>query len=201
MAGLWETIRSLLARLLGGSDAQRRVSTLETMEANFTASKRDNADSLEALKEEIRTLESRALQKKQEFERSHGDSKRVVAGEIERIFRDLDRLRGRETILGKNLDRIGVALDKIREAKAAMQAGATDEQFDEIALELKDLFATLRQSDRAARDLEREKYEVAEPAPVKTEQRMTELTEETKPPITLSPETEQRLKKLEAEEA
>ena len=201
MAGLWEAIRSLLARLFGGSDAQGRVNALETMEANFTASKRDNTDSLEALKEEIRTLESRALQKKQEFERSHGDSKRVVAGEIERIFRELDRLRGRETIIGKNLDRIGVALDKIREAKAAMQAGVTDEQFDEIALELQDLFATLRQSDRAARDLEREKYEVAEPTPVKTEQRMAELTEETKTPITLSPETEQRLKKLEAEEA
>jgi hypothetical protein len=201
MAGLWETIRSLLARLFGGSDAPRRVSALETMEASFTASKTDNADSLEALKEEIRTLESRALQKKQEFERSHGDSRRVVAGEIERIFRDLDRLRGRETILGKNLDRIAVALDKIHEAKAAMQAGVTDEQFDEIALELKDLFATLRQSDRAARDLEREKYEVAEPAPVKTEQRLAELTEEAKTPITLSPETEQRLKKLEAEEA
>jgi hypothetical protein len=201
MAGLWETIRSLLARLFGGSGAPRRVSALETMEASFTASKRDNADSLEALKEEIRTLESRALQKKQEFERSHGDSRRVVAGEIERIFRDLDRLRGRETILGKNLDRIAVALDKIHEAKAAMQAGVTDEQFDEIALELKDLFATLRQSDRAARDLEREKYEVAEPAPVKTEQRLAELTEEAKTPITLSPETEQRLKKLEAEEA
>ncbi|MBN1506058.1 MAG: hypothetical protein JW955_04385 [Sedimentisphaerales bacterium] len=201
MAGLWETIRSLVARLFGGSDARRRASALETMEANFAASKRDNTGGLEALKEEIRTLESRAMQKKQEFERSHGDSRRVVAGEIERVFREMDRLRGRETIIGKNLDRIGVALDKIREAKAALQTGVTEGQFDEIALELQDLFATLRQSDKAARDLERERYEVAEPTPVKTEQRVAEFAEETKPPITLSPETEERLKKLEAEEA
>lgn len=201
MAGLWEAIRSLFARLFGGSDAERRVNALETMEANFTASKRDNADSLECLKEEIRTLEARALQKKREFERSHGETKRIVAGEIERLFRELDRLRGRETILAASLDRVGVALAKIGEAKAALKAGVSEEQFDAIAIELQELFAKLRESDKAARDLEREEYEVAGPTRVDTEQRMAELTDEAKPPITLSPKTEQRLKKLEAEEA
>lgn len=200
MAGLWEAIRSLLARLFGGSDAQRRFKTLETMEAQFSASKRDNVDSVESLKEEIRTLEAHALRKKQEFEKAHGDSKRVIAGEIERIFRELDRLRGRETILATSLDRIGVALAKIGEAKAALKAGVSEEQFDEIAVELQDLFADLRQADKAARDLEREQYEVAAPPQVETEKRMADLTEEREAPITLSPETEQRLKKLEAEE-
>jgi len=201
MAGLWEAIRSLLARLFGGSDNQRRLKTLEAMEANVSASKRDNADGVESLKEEIRTLESLALRKKQEFEQSHGDTKRIVAGEIERLFRELDRLRGRETILAASLDRVGVALAKIGEAKAALQAGGSEEQFDDIAVELQDLFAKLRESDKAARDLEREKYEVAAPPHVDTEQRMAELADEAKAPITLSPQTEQRLKNLEAEEA
>jgi hypothetical protein len=190
-----------LARLFGGSDVQRRFKTLETMEAQFSTSKRDNVDSVESLKEDIRTLEAHALHKKQEFEKAHGDSKRVIAGEIERIFRELDRLRGRETILATNLDRIGVALAKIGEAKAALKAGVSEEQFDSIAVELQDLFADLRQADKAARDLEREAYEVAAPPQVETEQRMADLTEEPQAPITLSPETEQRLKKLEAEEA
>ena len=71
MAGLWEAIRSLLARLFGGSDNQRRLKTLEAMEANVSASKRDNADGVESLKEEIRTLESLALRKKQRSSPKH----------------------------------------------------------------------------------------------------------------------------------
>lgn len=201
MTGLWEAIRSLLARLFGGSGIQRRLKVLEAMEAKFTAAKRDNTDSVESLKDEIHTLESRALRKKQELEKVHGDSKRIVVGEIERIFRELDRLRGRENIIAANLDRIGMAVAKIGEAKAALKAGVSEEQFDDIAVELQDLFAGLGESDRAARDLAREKYEAAAPSQVDTERRMAELTEEQKAPASLSPEMEKRLKQLEAEEA
>jgi hypothetical protein len=201
MAGLWEAIRSLLSRLFGGSDTQRRLKTLESMETKFTSAKRDSTDGVESLKGEIRALEARALRKKQEFEKSHGDTKRIVIGEIERTFRELDRLRGRETIIAANLDRIGLALAKIAEAKAALKAGVSEEQFDDIAVELQDLFAKLRESDQAARELEKEEYEVTAPTHVETEQRMAELTEETKPSVTLSPEIEKRLKQLETEEA
>ncbi len=201
MADFWEAIRSFLARLFGGSDTKRRLKSLEAMEVKFTAAKRDNTDSLEALKDEIRVLESRARKKKQELEEARGDSRRIVVGEVERIFRELDRLRGRENILAANLDRIGTALAKVGEAKAALRAGVSEEQFDEIALDLQNLFSALRESDRAARDLERERYEAPAANEVKTEERMAELAEDEKTPADLSPEIERRLRQLEAEDA
>ncbi len=201
MAGFWEAIRSLLAKLFGGSDKDRRLKVLVSMEVKFTTSKRDNLNSLESLKDEIRALEARALRKKQELETVRGDSRRIVVGEIERIFRELDRLRGRENVIAANLDRLGVALAKIGEGKAALRAGVREEQFDDIAMELQELFSGLRESDRAAQDLEQERYRAAVPNKVETDKRMAELTEEEKAPSDLSPEMEKRLKQLEAEEA
>lgn len=202
MAKILEAIRALLAKIFGGkNETQRRLAALEKMEAGFTASRRDNVDRLDELKSEIRTLESRAINKKKEMEQSHGDSKRIVVGEIERIFRELDRLRGRENIIAANLDRIDVALSKIREAKAALSAGVTEEQLDNIALEIQDLFETLKTLDRTSADLEREKYEAPKVAHVDVETRIAETEGAEKAPVALSPETEKRLKQLETEEA
>jgi len=200
MASLWDEIRAFLARLFGGSDTERRMRALNAMEAKLEAAKRDNTDSLEALKDEIRALEARALQKKKELDRTHGDSRRIVVGEVERIFRELDRRRGREGVIAANMERIGIALAKIGEAKDALRAGVTEDQFDDIALEIQDLFGELKEADRAARDLEREKYEAPEPSRVDVEQRMAEVAGEEKAPAELSPETEKRLKQLAAEE-
>lgn len=202
MASIWEEIRAFVARLFGGgSDTERRLKALEATEEKLEAAKRDNTDSLETLKDEIRSLEGRALQKKKELDRTQGDSKRIVVGEVERIFRELDRKRGREGVIAANLERIGVALAKVGEAKAALRAGVTEEQFDDIALEIQDLFGELREADRAARDLERETYEAPEPSPVDVEKRMAEVSGEEKAPAALSAETEKRLKQLESEEA
>jgi len=200
MNTLWEAIREFLARLFGASTRQRRLKALDAMEDKLLAAKRDNTDNLQDLKQEIRTLEARALQKKKELDQTRGDSRRIVVGEIERTFRDLDRLRDRETLIAANLDRISIALAKVREAKAALAAGITEEQFDEIALEVQDLFTELRETDRAARDLEREKYEAPEKTPVQLEERMAEVAGEKEPPAELSPETQKRLQELATEE-
>jgi len=201
MRSLWEAIRALFEKLFGGSETLRRLKALDAMEENFAKAKRDNSDSLETLKEEIRTLEARALHKKKELDQTHGDSNRIVVGEIERIFRELDRLRGRETVISANLDRVGIALAKIGEAKAALRAGVTDEQFDDIALEVQELFGQLRESDRAARDLEKEQYEVRDASRVEVEQRMAEVQGVEPAPVALTAETQKRLKQLETEEA
>jgi hypothetical protein len=201
MAKLWETIRSFLAKLWGKSDAQQRSEALAALEAELTGFKRDNTDALESLKEEIRTLEALALRKKRELEKVHGDSRRIIVGEMERVFRDLDRLQDRETIIAANLNRLAVALAKLREARDIRKAGVNEEQSDDIALELQELHTGLRETDRAVRDLERERYVAPATNPVDTEERMAELTEEEKAPTDLSPEAERRLRQLEAEEA
>jgi hypothetical protein len=201
MADIWEAIREFLARLFGGNDTQRRLKALEAIEDKFISAKRDNEDGLHSLKDEIRTLEARALQKKRELDQAHGDSKRIVVGEIERVFRELDRLRGRENVVAANLDRIGVALAKVGEAKAALRAGVSEEQFDDIALEIQDLFSTLKTLDRAATDLDREKYGAPAASKVDVDQRLGEVQGAEKAPAALSADTEKRLKQLEAEEA
>lgn len=84
---------------------------------------------------------------------------------------------------------------------AALKMGVREEQFDDIAVELQEFFAGLHESDRTAPDLEREKYEVTAPSQVDTERHLAEITEEQEAPGGLSPEMEERLKQLEAEEA
>lgn len=199
MAGILDMIRELLAKLFGGNDVQRRLKVLGAMEERFNVAKRDNEDSLRNLKEEIRTEENRARKLKQEHEQAHGDSKRIVAGEIERLFRGLDRLRGRENVIAGNLDRIAVALAKVAEAKAALKAGVSEAEFDDIALEIQDLFGSLKSMDRAARDLDRETYAPAEAVPVNAEERLAEVAGEKESATELSEETQKRLKALELE--
>jgi len=204
MARLAEAIWSLFEKLapVFGRE-QRKLKKLERMEKKLEAEEKRNTDDIERLKKEICTLEALALQKKKVYDRTPGASKRTVAREIERIFRKLDLLRGREDILTSNLKRIDLVLSKIREEKVAIRPGATEEEIDDIALEIQDLFGQLRDADRAARELEREQYKIPEPAPVDVEKRMAELEEESQPemeaPADLPPELEKRLRRLEAE--
>jgi len=170
------------------------------MEEKFLSAKRDNEDSLFSLKDDIRSKEALALKKKKELDGVSGDSRRVVVGEIERVFRELDRLRGRENVVAANLDRIDIALAKVGEAKAALRAGVSEEQFDDIALEVQDLFSSLKALDRAAVDLDREKYEPPTTSTVDVEQRVAEIQSNEVAPTGLSAETEKRLKELETEE-
>ena len=114
-------ILSRLAQLLGLKPSEKR--RLELMEQKLAVAKASNVDRLESLKDKIKRLESQALRKKQELEAARGDSKRIVAGSIEQLFRDLDRLQGQEQIIRSNIERVSVAQDKVTRTEGCPRNG------------------------------------------------------------------------------
>ena len=202
MSKLTDSASAILAKIaewLGMKPSQAK--RIELMEQKLSTARATNADKLEALKDEISKLEHRALQKKKEADAARGDVKRLIVREIEQIFRDLDRLRGRETIITANVDRISMALSKVGELVAAQASGVEEGQLDDIALDLQEVFGQLKASDREARDLEREHYEGPERAAVDVEQRVGELEGAKETSAELSASTLKRLKELETDRA
>jgi len=191
-------ILSKLAQFLGIKPSDKR--RVELMEQKLATARASNVDRLEALKDRIRQFEAQALRKKREYEAAKGDSKRIVGGEIERLFRDMDRLRGQEKVITSNIERISVAQAKLEEYKAARATGLEEGELDDIALELQDAFEELKVADRASRDLERVEYQAPKVSPVNTEKRLAEVAGEKETATGLSAETEKRLKQLEIEE-
>lgn len=192
-------ILSKLAQLLGVKPSDKR--RVEMMGQKLASAKVTNEDRLEALKDKIKQLETQALRKKKEYEAAHGDSKRIVGGEIERLFRDLDRLRGQENIIASNIERVSLAQAKLGEYTAAQGQGLDEGELDDISLELQEAFEGLQVADRASRDLEHVEYQAPQISPVNAEERMAEVTGEQETATGLSAETEKRLKQLETEDA
>lgn len=186
---------SRLAGILGvkGSDKRR----MEQIEHRLSIARAGNQDRLQALKEKIRDLEGQALIKKQELESTRGDSKRILAREIERIFRELDRLHSREKIIAGNLDRISLALIKLEEYADAREVGLSDDDLDDIALDLQEAFDDLNIADKAVNDLDRITYQPPQADRVESEARMAEVSGERETDTGLSAETQKRLKQLE----
>lgn len=201
MGSLADTISSLLSRLaelLGLKPSEDK--RLQAMQAKLAAARADNTDRLEALKEQIRTLEAAALRKKKEMEAAKGDTKRIVVGEIERVFRDLDRLRGSENIITANLEKIAVAQAKLKELVEARAQSVSQDQLDDLALDLQQAFSELRLTDRAAKDLERVEYTAPQRAPVAVDERLAQAEGvQEQPAAELSEETKRRLAALETE--
>ena len=191
-------ILSKLAQLLGIKPSDKRRT--ELMEQKLAAAKASNVDRLEALKDKIKQFEGQALRKKREHDLAKCDSKRIVGGEIERLFRDLDRLHGQENVIASNIERISVAQAKLDEFEAAQAKGLEEGELDDIALELQEAFEGLKVADRASRDLERVEYQAPETNPVDVNRRMAEVAGEQETLAGLSAETEKRLQQLEAEE-
>ncbi len=201
MGNLGETISDILSKLaqfLGIKASDKRRTKL--MEQKLADAKASNVDRLEALKDKIRQFETQAIRKKKEYEAAKGDSKRIVGGEIERIFRDLDRLHGQENVIASNIERISIAQAKIEEYKAAQAGGLEEGELDDIALELQEAFEGLKVADRASRDLEHVEYQEPEGSSVNAEKRMAEVSGEQETTAGLSLEVEKRLKQLETEE-
>lgn len=201
MSGIGEKLNDILVRLaemlgLKKSDGVR----FREMEHKLIQSRADNNDRLDALKDEIRVLEARAITKKKEFEQARGDSRKIVAGEIERTFRELDQLHNREKIIGANLDRIATSQAKLKELQDAKAQGVEEDHIDELALELQEVFSGLKVADRAARDLDRVAYEPVERHAVDLEQRLAETSGEREAQPELSNEIQKRLEELETEE-
>ena len=200
MGRFLDAISAVLSKLaewlhLKPSEAHR----LERMEEKLAGARRDNADRLEALKDEMRTLERRALHKKKELDQARGDSKRIVAGEIERVFRELDRLHQREKIIARNIEKVSIAQSKVGELRAAQAQGVDESQLDDLALELQQAFEELKVSDRAVRDLEQVEYEPPQATHVDVPERVAEVTGAKETASGLSEQTANRLKQLEAE--
>ena len=146
--GFWDW----LAGLFGGERAKAEKK-YNKMELAFESVRRDNEDELHKLKEEIKALEARALSKKREYEQANGGVQRLIRKEIELIFKEIDGLQGRETIIGANLERCAEALAKAREAAAALKRGVNADQLDDLAIELQELFGELRNTDSASKNL------------------------------------------------
>lgn len=172
---------------------------LNKMEEKLRTSKAANIDKVEELKLQIKRLESQALKKKQEYDKATGATKRLVGGEIERIFNDLDRLKGRETIIVRNIEQVSVAIAKIEELKAAQSHGVEEDVFDDLALDLEDIFGELRSTDRAAEGLSKVNYDAPEKEAMNIESRLESLDVD-KVASEDTPSFEKRLKELEAEE-
>ena len=138
-----------------------------------------NTDWLESLKDRIRYLESHALRKKWQYEQARGDTKRILGGEIERLFRDLDRMQGQEIIISGNLDRISAARAKLQEYRAALVNGLDEEELGDVAIGLHAAFEELTVVDRTTAELVKMAYEAPQPRPVERLEVTTGLSAET----------------------
>lgn len=193
-------LSDILAKLLEllrlkKNDAQK----YDAIERQLRSARATNADRLESLKERIATLEHQARTQKRKYDAVTGDTKRIVGGEIERTFGDLDRLRGQETILGRNLDKLSLTLAKLDEWRAAREQGVDEEMLDSLAIELEDVFADLKITDRAAKGLEGVRYEAPQAKQMNVDSRMSELQGEAPASEGLSQATAERLKALDEE--
>lgn len=159
-----------------------------------------NTDSLEELKDSIGTLERKAKAKNKEYEAASGNIKRIVAGEIERIFAALDRTRDQEVIITRNIKQAELVLAKVRELKTARRQGVDEDTLDSLAIDLQETFEEFRAADKAARELERVRYEPVAEKPMDIDSRMAELEPNKESPDGLSEATLRRLKELASEE-
>jgi len=191
-----DIIAKLLVMLkLKKSDVQK----YEKMEHKLRLKKKHNIDRLDDMKERIATLEQRARVKKVEYEAATGNTKRIIIGEIERTFGDLDRLRGQETIIGQNLDKISLSLVKLDEWRVAKEQGVDEDMLDDLAIDLEDVFADLKATDRTSKSLESVRYESPQTKSIDVDSRLAELQGEAPSSEALSPSTAERLKELDEE--
>ena len=200
MESLAETIRSVLSKLaqcLGIKPTEEQ--RLYLTEERLARARADNVDRLEQVKEEVRKLEARALRKKQEYDAAQGPLKRIAARELEQVFRDLDRVEGRERIILRNIEKLSVAQAKLEELKVARAEGLGEDLLDDLALDLEEALDALKAADRATRDLEETKYVAPESQSVDVEKRMTELVSPEDAGVRLPEAARERLARLEAE--
>lgn len=190
-------ILEFLKKLLGIKSSEAR--RFDALEKKLVADKAKNIDKLEEFKDKVRQMEAQLRRKKAEMDEVKGDLKRVVAKEIERLFRDLDRMRGQETIIAANLDRISIAQAKLEEYKLAVEKGLDEDELDDLALDLKEAFESMQIADRTVRDLDKVAYQPPERSAVEAEKRMAEVTGAQETETTLSEDIEKRLLELEAE--
>jgi len=198
-------ISDLLARLLELLGIKKSDSAkYQRMEEKLRETKAAYTDRLESLKEQILVLERKAVDKKKEYDAAKGRVKQVVTGEIDRLFKELDRFKENEAIIGQSIDKVSLAISKLESIKDASRPGVSEDIFDDLGVEFQDILADLKTTDRAAKDLERVSYEAPKTEQVNVASRMAELEEQTESaPETateLPKSTVERLKELAGED-
>jgi len=166
-------VLSKLAEWLGLKPSEARQ--LEKQKEQLTGSRAENVERIEGLKEQIEALEARAQREKREYSRLKGARQRIVVGQMERTFRELDRLRGKEKIIANNIEVLSRAIEKIEELDAARVAGVSDDQLDALAIDLEGSLDELARRDKATADLEKVTYETEDAEAMDIEARFAEM--------------------------
>jgi hypothetical protein len=184
-----------LTRFLGrSSPEQRRV---EALKGRLGEAYTRNVDRLEVLKNEIRGLERQIVNKRDEYDKSSGAIKQIVAREIERLFRELDSIVRLEAILSSNLERANSVIRQIQTTQAIEARGLTETEVDDIAVTMQETLDSLHALDRATAELVTIQYkDHREPTETALE-RLPEPTGDEEAKSELPVEIEKRLRELQ----
>jgi len=163
---------SRILRRLGSPRHSKKAR--QDLRESLLRSRQDAEDELDQLKVDVSKAESKAVAKNAEMKDASGSVQRIVRREIELIFRDVDRMRGREEIVAGKLERLSSAIAKLDELSAGQEAVLEEDLFYELSLSLREMYSDLEGADLAREDMERQEYEAAIPA-IDVDTRLAEL--------------------------
>ena len=172
----------------------------QSLKEKISTSKATKIDQLESLKDQHLALNRQALEKKKEYDTAKSNVKRIIASEIERIFKQIDRLQVQEDIIGQAIDRLDLARVKTDEIIAGSVEDIDEDVFDDLAVELEDVIADLKRKDISSKELEGISYEAPKSDQIDVESRLSELDGTKEVAQDISQSTAQRLKELAGEE-
>ncbi|MGC9217455.1 hypothetical protein [Acidithiobacillus sp.] len=190
-------ILSKIAEISGFKPSEQQQ--LAAYAQKLALAKAENIDNIESVKAEIRRIEEEARKLGEEYEKSHGQTREITRREIELKFSDLDRHRERVTVIAQNIENISLAQEKIRTIQAAAVKGIAEQDFDDIAESVREEFATLKDADKAAKDLDKETYQRAARPEMDVDARVAELRPDSTRSTELPPELRKRLDELKAD--
>ena len=192
---LLSSIASRLRQGLGLQPSDQRQ--LEAWKAKYAQDKADNQDRLESVKDEVRQLEARILQKKAKFDQSHGPVQKIFGAEIEQAFRELDRKEKQVKIIVDGIEAVSIALDKVKELEHAKAHRLEEGELDQAAILAEDAIEENKQVLDALKDLQKLEQGGLETEPMDVEKRMRQMTGGAERDTGLSEKTLERLKQLE----
>ncbi|MFC1762209.1 hypothetical protein ACFL6U_09015 [Planctomycetota bacterium] len=184
---------------------QSEAAKYKKMKEVLIEKKAGYVDQLESLKDKIMTLQRKLREKESEYNNAKGRIREIVTGEIQRLFKDLDRTKESEAIIGQGIEKASLTISKVESIILAKHDGVEEEVFDELIVDLQEDFAELKRTDRAAKDLESVRYDAPPETSMEVESRMAELessaasTKESAGELPQS--TVQRLRELADEES
>jgi hypothetical protein len=157
-----ESLRELLAQaatVLGLKPSEARK--IELIQQQLRAEKARYNDRLDDHKDEIRRLESIAMRKKREMDSARGETKRLIAREIEQLLRERNGLREKSSLWFSRIEKISLLQRKLELAAEVEAAEKMDiEEMADIAVDrMEELIDIEKASDKATEQLEKVKYE------------------------------------------